>query len=328
MNAINNPERTYRVLVTGVGAIIGYGVIRSLRASGLQVYVIGMDIYGDAVGQQWCDEFIQAKYAVDPHYIDFLSEIIEDKKIDLVFFGTEQEIKRVDNSRDELGSICHKLVLNKHELIQLSADKWLTYQYLINSELAELAIPSVIEGTYGSISDSFGKEFLIKPRCSYAGKGIVRVAGEEQFEFYKDASHGFMAQKLIGDNDHEYTVGIFGLGDGTYSGYIALRRQLSQEGATAKAWTVNDALLAEWTDELCHSMKPLGPTNFQFRSDGGRFYLLEVNPRISSSTSIRARFGYNEAALCLNYFINHEISYPTIRTGSAFRYIDDCIVYE
>ena len=37
------------VLVTGIGAIIGYGIIKSLRVSGLNVNIVGMDIYRDAV---------------------------------------------------------------------------------------------------------------------------------------------------------------------------------------------------------------------------------------------------------------------------------------
>ena len=64
----NSNDKPIHALVTGVGAIIGYGIIKSLRQSGLPIYIVGMDIYEDAVGQHWCDKFIQAKYAIDPNY--------------------------------------------------------------------------------------------------------------------------------------------------------------------------------------------------------------------------------------------------------------------
>ena len=48
------------VLITGVGAIIGYGLINNLRKSNYNCRIIGIDIFYDAVGQQWCDKFIQA----------------------------------------------------------------------------------------------------------------------------------------------------------------------------------------------------------------------------------------------------------------------------
>ena len=63
--------RKYNILVTGIGAIIGYGVISSLRKSKYDCNIVGMDIYDDAVGQVWCDEFIQAIPAADDGYISF-----------------------------------------------------------------------------------------------------------------------------------------------------------------------------------------------------------------------------------------------------------------
>lgn len=327
--ALEETKRTVRVLVTGVGAIIGYGVIKSLRESGLSVYIVGMDIYEDAVGQHWCDAFVQAKYAVDPEYIPFLRNVIREHKIDIVFFGTEQEIYRVDGEREALGEDMGKLVVNRSEILALSRDKWLTREYLLEHGLADMAIPSVIEGSYEQIAKEFGASFLMKPRSSYASKGIVTVSDAETFDFYKKRmGSNFMAQKLIGDVEHEYTVGVFGLGDGTYSGEIALRRKLSQEGATAKAEVIADEKLSDCVRRLCASLKPVGPTNMQFRLHEGHYFLLEVNPRISSSTSIRTAFGYNEALLCVEYFLNGKIVSPEVKKGRAVRFIDEVVVLE
>lgn len=322
-------ERTIHALVTGVGAIIGYGVIKSLRQSGLPVYIVGMDIYEDAVGQHWCDKFIQAKYAVDPDYIQFLKDVIRENQIDIVFFGTEQEVYRTDGAREELGADLEKLVLNRSEILALSQDKWMTRAFLQQHGLGEFTIPSVIEGDYQEIAAQFGEKFLLKPRSSYASKGIETVSSPEEFAFYKQRmGDNFMAQKLVGDVQHEYTVGVFGLGDGTYSGKIAMRRVLSQEGATAKAEVIQDPLLDETVDRLCRAFRPIGPTNLQFRLDQGRYLLLEINPRISSSTSLRMAFGYNEALLCIEYFLHHQVIVPQVRSGHAARYIDEVVVVE
>ena len=69
--------KKYNILVTGVGAIIGYGVIASLRKSRYDCNIVGMDIFYDAAGQVWCDEFVQAILAVDKNYIPFLKEQID-----------------------------------------------------------------------------------------------------------------------------------------------------------------------------------------------------------------------------------------------------------
>jgi carbamoyl-phosphate synthase large subunit len=86
--------KQYNILVTGIGAVIGYGVIRSLRLCRYDVNIIGMDIYHDAVGQHWCNSFIQSILASDDKYCDFLSELMDKYNNDLVFLCTEQEIQR------------------------------------------------------------------------------------------------------------------------------------------------------------------------------------------------------------------------------------------
>ena len=80
---------------------------------------------------------------------------------------------------------------------------------------------------------------------------------------------------------------------------------------------------------LVELFEPMGPTNFQFRRHEGEFLLLEINPRVSSSTSLRTAFGYNEAEMCIEYFLEQKPpSTPHIRPGCAARYIEDVVVYD
>lgn len=319
---------TINVLVTGVGAIIGYGIIKSIRKSDQPATIIGTDIYNDAVGQHWCDKFIQAPYAIADEYIPFLIDTIMQHSIDIVFFGTEQEIYKCIDSQQELGEYYERLVINKPSILQLSRDKWAMQQALIAQGLEKLIIPSVVWGDYDQIAALWGPRFLLKPRSSYASKGIHIVDNKEDFDFFKpQMGKGFMAQKLMGDAEHEYTVGVFGLGDGTNSGMIQMKRKLSQEGATAKAWTLQDKKLAEAVNEICTALKPIGPTNMQFRFHEESYYLLEVNPRISSSTSIRTAFGFNESLMSIDYFLNDTVTYPRLKDGEAQRFIDEVVVY-
>lgn len=322
-------NRKVNVLVTGVGAIIGYGIIKSLRKSNLECYVIGMDIYSDAVGQNWCDEFIQAEYAVSENYIDFLKAVIDKYEVDIVFFGTEQEIYKCAFSRDSLGKYYNKLVLNRSSLLAMTNDKWHTYCALLEHGLCKYAIPSSINGSWKDITEKYGNEILLKPRKSYASKGIHRVSSLEDFEFYrKKMGDNFMVQPIIGDDEHEYTVGVFGLGDGNFSDMIQMKRKLSQEGATAKAIIVNDDQIGNAVKLMCEAFCPIGPTNFQFRKKDDKVYLLEINPRISSSTSIRMEFGFNEALKCINFFLFNKIEKSVIKRGYATRFIDEVVVCE
>ena len=56
--------------------------------------------------------------------------------------------------------------------------------------------------------------------------------------------------------------------------------------------------------------------------------LLEINPRISASTSIRSAFGYNESIMAVEYFAEGKIpGQPDIKKGTAIRYTEDFIFY-
>lgn len=318
-------ERKINILVTGVGAIIGYGIINSLRKSKYNCNIVGMDIFPDAVGQAWCDTFIQAIPAADPEYVPFVLRVMEEHHIDLVMFGTEQEIDRLSDAKTEMGAEYEKLVLNHRNIIELSDDKWATHQMLCENHIP--AIPSLIDGDYRTIVEELGTPFLLKPRKSYAGKGMAVIHDELEFQYR--CSHlpqeQFMVQKLIGDNEHEYTAATFGFGDGTcLEKPIVFARKLSQEGATAKARSIEVLELEEQIKTLTRILKPIGPTNYQFRKEGDHYLLLEVNPRISSSTSLRTAFGYNEAEMCITWYLyGKRPEQPVIRKGTARRYIAD-----
>lgn len=315
-----------RILVTGVGAIIGYGALRSLKGSGH--HLIGMDIHADAYGRHLCSQFVQAIRTDDPGYPAFLEAVLSEFRPDLVIPCIEQDVERFDTLRDLFGRRGVACALNQSELIGLAADKWAFHEAQAVHGLS--AIDSSLEPDFHRLADSLGLPFLLKPRRGYAGKGIISVGSEAEFEAYRpQMGSRFMAQRRIGSDDEEYTVGVFGDGVGGFAAQIQLRRLLSGEGATVKAWVVAEPGLTETVRAYCAAFKPLGPTNLQFRKDGAAWALLEINPRISSSTSLRAAFGYNEAAMAVGYYLEGRLpAQPAIRGGHAVRYIEDHVVFD
>jgi carbamoyl-phosphate synthase large subunit len=137
-----------------------------------------------------------------------------------------------------------------------------------------------------------------------------------------------MIQPLVGSDDEEYTVAAFCDGEGGYATRMALRRRLSAEGYTEKAETTPVDDFDPILERLCQDLRPVGPTNFQFRRHEGIFKLLEINPRISSATSIRCAFGFNEPLMAVEFYLQGKLpSQPTIREGRAVRYAEDFLFY-
>lgn len=318
-----------RVLVSGASGIVGYGVLRSLRQAGQPCFLVGTSIYDDSVAPAFCDVFEQAPPTPAPEYLRWLLDTLRRYRIDLLVPGIEIDMYHWVEHIAEIRATGAQPLLNAPELIALCKDKWAFYRRLREAGVA-CAIESSLEGDFAALIQSFGLPFLLKPRRGFGSKGIVRVTSEEGFEKHRaDIGTVLMAQPIVGDDAEEYTTSAFCDGKGAYFASMTLRRKLSSDGFTEKAEVTDTTEFVPAMNELCRLFCPLGPTNFQFRrcADGSK--LLEINPRISSSTSIRTAFGYNESAMAVGYFLDrHPPVQPAIRRGRAVRYTDEQIFYE
>lgn len=316
----------YNILVTGVGAIIGYGIIQSLRKSSFPLNIVGIDIYEDAYGAATADRFYQGVLASGPDFIDFINTIAEREKIDLIIPGIEQDLYALFQNREKVKA---KVVMNNDLCIRLSKDKWQTYLYLREHFCLNL-IPTLTNASFEECSQVLGLPFLLKPKSSYASKGIQIINNKQEFDFYsRSQMENLLFQKIVGSMNSEFTVSVFGDGKGGFFDSIILKRSLSGEGATSKATVVDNENISAYVAQLVNVLQPVGPTNIQLRMEGEVPYLLEINPRISSACSLRTAFGYNEPDMCIDYFLLNNTIRPAVKKkGSAVRFIDDYIRYD
>jgi len=326
-----NEQSMIHILVTGVGAIIGQGIIKSLRQSRYSIRIVGMDRSEQSPGPALCDVFYKKPECDEAElsYLDFWQTVLQKEKIALVLPGLELDVFYLNQHRDVLAQTGACLALNHSQLIALSADKWLLGEELDRQGLT--CIPSTrVKSWQAAVSELGPPPLLLKPRCGNGSRGIVQLHDENDFDFWlAKARDNWMLQRIVGSTDEEYTVGHFGLGNGKGIVPLILRRRLSAAGNTQAAQVVKDNLIEAATEQLTRHFQPLGPTNYQFRKEGDLVYLLEINPRFSSSTSLRSAFGYNEAEMAIEQFLFQQIPHlPHIRMGHAWRYSEDFIVYD
>jgi carbamoyl-phosphate synthase large subunit len=241
----------------------------------------------------------------------------------MIIPSIECDMYRWDADRELLLSKTLPL-LNSGYLLDLCFDKWLFYLNLV-ADIPYYTIPTTIEANF----NAFPLPFILKPRHGYGSKGIIRVKNESDFESHRqDIGPNLMVQPIIGTEDEEYTVSGFFDNGSNLIDYFPLKRKLSVTGFTEQA-EVEDRNFGEVLINLAKTFKPVGPTNFQFRMDGDMPKLLEINPRISSATSIRAAFGYNESQMSVDYVLSGKIPQKTDKTAimgrKAIRYTEDYI---
>lgn len=323
-------EQPRRVLVTGVGALIGQGIADGLRDEGGNVWVLGLDRRVSLYADEICDKTV-LKPDVDegsPAYLKFWSDLITHYRIELVVPGISIDMVFLDRHRDFFAKHDVKLALNTPDLISLTEDK-----IAFEADYGQLdlpVIPSVHGGTWREALSALGPApLLLKPSIGEGSVGIVRLHDQMDFDYWTAKTRGdFLVQRIVGSDAEEYTVGTFGFGDGGYIGPLILRRSLTRAGNTGEAETVEHSAIAQTTDVIMRHYKPLGPTNLQYRVEGEQAYLLEINPRFSSSCSIRTCFGFNEAQMCLDFYLDGQRPpQPKLRAGLAQRHNADRVRY-
>ncbi|MDA9438582.1 hypothetical protein XH98_05475 [Bradyrhizobium sp. CCBAU 51745] len=317
------------VLVSGAAGIVGYGILRSLRLSKRPMTLIGTSIYADSVAPGFCDIFEIVSRTDAPDYLDQLAALLRKHRVDVAFPGIDADMYKWADHVAELEATGTRVVLNSRELISLCSDKWAFYQRQ-QELMPSYAIPSYLDIDFDVLKANCGLPFLLKPRRGFGSKGIVTVETAEQLARIAPATKTIlMAQPIVGRDDEEFTVSAFCDGQGSFSACMALRRKLSKDGYTEKAEAVDHAEFSDAIRDLSKAFSPVGPTNFQFRKTDTGLKLLEINPRISSSTSIRAAFGYNEALMAVDMAIEQRLPVqPDIRRGRAVRYTEDFIFHD
>lgn len=306
------------ILVSGASGIVGYGILKSLRESGHAL--IGTTIYDFSIAPAFCDIVEKILPTDDPYYIENLCELIDKYKFDMIIPSIECDLYEWNLERKTLQSVTFPL-LNNPDLINYCYDKWSFYQTLA-SECPKYAIPT----TLGNDFNPYFYPFLLKPRHGYGSKGIIKVRNKSDYESHiSGIGADLMIQPIIGSDDKEYTVSGFFDKDSNLIDYFPLRRKLVN-GSTGEA-IVEDRNFGDVLIDLANTFKPIGPTNFQFRFDGDQPKLLEINPRISSATSIRTAFGYNESQMSVGYFLNNKFPVKSDKPigRKAIRYTEDYI---
>ena len=86
-----------RILVTGVGSLIGQGILKSIQHSKLDCNVTGTDYFPSAVGLYWVDNRYILPDLIKPEisesqWVEALVNIINKEDIDLILPGLDFEI--------------------------------------------------------------------------------------------------------------------------------------------------------------------------------------------------------------------------------------------
>ena len=296
-------SKQIRVLVTGAGGDIGFNIIRCLKDTEYNLYLLGCDIDPYAIGRKEVEKFLKAPKALDEEkYFEFIENTVKKYNVRYIYPTTEAEIEFFDRNREYFDNCGAVVFINNSFIVNTFLDKYETVNFLKNNGLPYPAT-FLIE----NYNNQLNFPVLIKARKSWGGKGLLIINDSEELEFYKKRIANAIVQEYIGTEDEEYTVGVFSDGKNVYS--ICFRRYLGYGSLTKFAQLIHDNEIRGLVEKIADACQLEGSINVQFRKTTEGYVPFEINPRISSTVYFRHYFGFQDVKWWLDLKENTQIEY-------------------
>lgn len=271
-----------RILVTAVSGDIANGILKILQHEDNILY--GCDVNEIAVGMDLVRQFWQCRYAADEYYIDELLQKCEQYNITHLIPVNEREIEAVGKNRDRFLAMGVKPVIQSREVLDICLDKYKTACFLSENGLT---VPATYD--MSSLPEDGDRRFICKPRKSNGSKNIFWYAPDKASESGIE-SGDYVVQEYI-DSDEEYTIGVFGQCGCINT--IIFRREL-KNGYSNLVKLAHDEEMEAIAGRVAGLFDLSGYINIQLKKYNGRYYIFEINPRISGTVRFRHMLGFSD----------------------------------
>jgi len=313
------------ILVTAVGSELAFSVIKALKLATFPFKLYGSDINAEVAGKYWCDKFYKVPLAKDEAaYIHKLKEIVQSEGINAIIPTNDVEILTLSRYKEEFqNSFNCLIIINPSEEVERFNDKWLSYLWFDENNIP-CPKTFLIRDLMSTESNLSGLTFpmILKPRIGGGSRSIFRINSHDDLKKYSIVMPDHVLQEYLYPDHEEYTAGVYRtMKDEVF--VIILKRTL-KFGMTNTAETVFDSGLENFVRQSILKTKLSGSVNIQFRLTDKGPKVLEINPRFSGTTGIRAHFGFNDVEMSINeLIINHKLAQPEIKKGFVLRYFEE-----
>ena len=205
------------ILVTGVGGIVGQGIIKCLNmanaddSSSVRYGIIGANASPFAAGLYMVKKGVIIPKVDDDEYITALIDVIKRNKVTAVFVGTDPELVIISKNKKFIEEeTSAKVLVNPLNVIDITRDKWKTFRFLEESGFpcAESAIPEYL----ASFLDGHEFPLVVKPREAYGSLQFHLVNNRLELDYaisnIEKSGWRPIIQEYLAGEDNEYTTGV------------------------------------------------------------------------------------------------------------------------
>lgn len=319
-----------KILISGVGSLLGQGLIKTINLSKKNFIVYGTDYLKDAIGLYWVKKGyilpdILKNKKKEKLWLNKIIKIIEENKIDYVIPGLDFELPLFSKFKEKIEMKCScKVIVSDLKIINVFRDKWKTVEFLKKNNFFYPS--SVLPSKLNTFLKKNKFPLIVKPRIGSTSKNVFLTKNKKELiKAIKNCKNPIIQEYLYKKNN-EYTCGVI-YNDKTNKivSRITLNRKLKNGNTVSASLKKNIKfnLINNFISKVTQKIKPTGPINFQLCLVNNKPYIFEVNPRFSGSTPLRAIFGLNEIELLFNSIEGGGNKEKNLKYGNIMRYFTD-----
>ena len=296
---VNSP---LNILVLAVGSPLGQSIVKALKVSRLPLDIHVADISDFAAGLYFNGVTHVILPAVkDPNFFECLRAYIHKNKIQAIFPVIAPEHEFFSKNVDYFRNAGVEVLSCAPDVYHLCSDK---YTSMVELRRMGIAAPD----TSLCSTDEEVEQFLvknsfpvfIKPRSGASSADIFKVHERDRLfailgAFPRDY---FIIQAFL-DDARDFTAGVYVSRDRSFQETFIIEREL-KFGLSYRGIIFEDKILSNYCLKIAEVIGSYYSINIQFKIVGGQPYVYEINPRLSSTTCVRAHFGFNEPDMILH----------------------------
>ena len=339
--------------MTGVGGGVGQAVLRALRLTSPDLWILGLDMNPRGAGLYLADGRACLPPCSEAEYLPRLSEILERERIDVLIPGSDPELAVLARARGALEALGVRVVVGGAEPIDICRDKERCAEVLRADGFP--FVRTVPVGQALSLAQEVGYPLVLKPLGGSASRGVRIVFSESELEPYlsqpgtiaqepafpsswTQEPGGIAAEHVFRNGtlrqEEEISIQVIHDHEGHHLGTFASINRLQggvpifidpQELPQVEA-------LAEQMAEALRTRGLIGPCNIQCRLTEAGPKVFEINPRFTGITGLRAAMGFNAVKAVLERWMFDkpvaEVRASLVRTRGlcGVRYVDETVV--
>lgn len=310
------------VLMTGAGSPGGPGIIKCLTQDS-NINLIVADANEHSSGRYLSKNFIKIPKADNDNFIDFMLDVAQKRKIDIIFPLVTKELFKFSENIKQFNDVGTKIIVSNLDDLKIANNKTALYIHLYDRGIEVpkfFPAKNLLELRQGISYIGYpNSPFCVKPSISNGSRG-VRIVNEQIDEFnllFDEKPNGLFTthDQLISTLSHrpfpellvseylpgeEYTVDTI-VHNSVPILIIPRKRVKTNGGISVQGVFEKNSEIIKYCTDILKTLNLDGPIGLQVKQDvNGKFKLLEINPRIQGTSVSALGLGINLPLIAVN----------------------------